>query len=80
MSGIKLVDPAEVRWIPVGVAAARLRVSRQRVYQLIHAGHLAAARVEGRVLVSGKGVFERALRLKVESNIWERTHPGEGKG
>jgi len=77
-TGITLVDPAEVRWIPVGVAASRLRVSRQRVYQLIHTGHLAGARVEGRVLVSGKSVLERQIRLRVESRVWER-RSGDGK-
>jgi excisionase family DNA binding protein len=53
---------AEVKWVPVSHVARVLGVSRQRVYQLIRSGRLAAVVINGRVLVSVDSVMARVER------------------
>lgn len=57
---------SEVRWIPVAAAATYLRVTRQRVYQLLSAGALVSIRVQGTVLVSYRSVEARIALLTSE--------------
>jgi len=49
----------EVWFVPVSAAAKVLRVSRQRVYQLISSGHLASRKVDSTVLVSMRSLRDR---------------------
>ena len=58
--GIEHVDLGSVKWVPIIVARKALRVSRQRVYQLIKAGSLAAIRVDGQLMVSSSSIKLRA--------------------
>lgn len=58
----------DLKWIPVGVAKWMLRVSRQRVYQLIQAGALVAQKANGTVLVSQRSVEARIALLKQEGD------------
>lgn len=53
----------DIRWIPVRAAAAALRVSRQRVYQLIDQGAVVSMTVNGTVLVSQRSVEGRIALL-----------------
>ena len=56
----------DVRWIPVTEAAGVLRVTRQRVYQLIGAGALVSMKVGSTVLVSMRSVEGRVALLLAE--------------
>jgi len=52
-------------WIPVSQAARRLKVSRQRVYQLLELGLISGRKVDRTWLVSSRSVDSRvALLLK----------------
>jgi hypothetical protein len=55
-----------VTWIPVSQACRILRVSRQRVYQLINAGELVGRKLENTWLVSQFSVNDRKERLSAE--------------
>ena len=55
----EVLDPAQVRWVPTSVARQMLRVSKQRVYQLIETGALASCRVHGILLVSTISIDSR---------------------
>lgn len=61
----------DVRWIPASAAGAALKVSRQRVYQLIESGALVHCRFGRSVLVSQRSVDARAALLDREE---ENTH------
>jgi len=52
---------AEVRWIPVSVAARMLGVSRQRAYVLVWRGQLASVNVGGRLLVGVQSIEARRV-------------------
>lgn len=54
-------------WIPVSGAARLLKVSRQRVYQLMEAGAITAERVDRTWLVSYRSVESRIAILQAES-------------
>ena len=54
-------------WIPVSGAARLLKVSRQRVYQLIAAGAIVARQVDRTWLVSYRSVESRIAILQAES-------------
>ena len=56
----------DVRWIPVTQAARELRVSTQRVYQLIGRGALTAIRINTTVLVGQRSVEARIALLLSE--------------
>lgn len=56
----------DVRWIPVSVAAAQLRVTRQRVYQLRDQGALVWMKVNYTVLISQRSVEARRALLLAE--------------
>ena len=47
------------RWVPTRVARTMLRVSRQRIYQLIRDGQLASMTYGGAVLISVKSIEHR---------------------
>ncbi len=51
-------DP-EIRWVPVWVAAKGLKVTVQRVYQLIHSGDVVAMRSGRTWLVAWQSVQGR---------------------
>ena len=53
-------------WVSVRFAAAELRVSRQRVYQLIKSGAVTGHRSGGTWLVSRRSVQARAELLRSE--------------
>ena len=59
----------DVRWIPVSAAAKMLRVSRQRVYQLIANGSLVWMKVDASVLVSHRSVEARVALLQSERRV-----------
>lgn len=61
--GVEHLDLGSVKWVPIVVARKTLRVSRQRVYQLIKAGRLAAIRVDGQLMVSSASIMDRRLRM-----------------
>ena len=54
------------RWLPVSSAAMALRVSRQRVYQLINQGALVARKINGTWLVSAPSIDARIALLQAE--------------
>jgi len=56
----------DVRWVPVSVAAKSLRVTRQRVYQLIRQGALVSVKANCSVLVSMRSVDARNALLEQE--------------
>lgn len=56
----------EVKWIPTSVARMQLRVSRQRVYQLLKAGLLVGIQMNGTVLISQRSVDARIALLEAE--------------
>jgi len=56
---VEVTDARTVRWVPTAVARKLLGVSKQRVYQLIESGALAANRVEGILLVSVRSIDDR---------------------
>jgi len=64
---VEVPEPGRVQWVPVSVARRRLRVSRQRVYQLIESGALAAVRVDGVLMVSSRSIETRISGL----SLWE---------
>jgi excisionase family DNA binding protein len=47
------------QWVPVGIAARELRVSRQRVYELIKNGGLAWCKMGSLVLVGRASIHAR---------------------
>jgi len=57
------------QWVPVAVAAKELKVSRQRVYELIKNGGLAWCKMGSLVLVGRASVYARARMMegKIES-------------
>lgn len=56
----------DVRWVPVGCAGRDLKVSRQRIYQLIESGALVSCKLDGTVLVSQRSIEARAALLDQE--------------
>jgi hypothetical protein len=56
----------DIRWIPVSQARMLLRVTRQRVYQLIGQGALVSMKVNESVLVSLRSVEARIALLRGE--------------
>lgn len=56
-----------LRWVPVGVARAMLRVSRQRVYQLLDSGALQGQQIGGHWLVSTRSIESRIALLEQEA-------------
>jgi excisionase family DNA binding protein len=56
-----------VSWIPVKEAAKLLRVSRQRVYQLVEQGKLMAVKREKTVFVNARSVSGRIALLQKEA-------------
>lgn len=56
-------------WIPVSVAAKRLSVSRQRVYELINKGRIGWRKVGSTILVSTSSIDERLERRTSENEI-----------
>lgn len=64
--GIEHLDLGSVKWVPIVVARKALHVSRQRVYQLIKAGRLAAIRVDGQLMVSSSSIRDRMVTLVSE--------------
>lgn len=63
---IEHLDLGSVKWVPVGVARRTLLVSRQRIYQLVQAGRLAAIRVDGQMMISSASITDRRDRLADE--------------
>ena len=61
-----LDSAAATSWIPVWGAAKLLKVSRQRVYQLIQSGGIVARRVGRTWLVSHRSVEARMALLLAE--------------
>lgn len=53
-------------WIPVLEAAARLQVSRQRIYQLLENGSLVGRKVRNTWLISNRSVDGRVALLARE--------------
>jgi hypothetical protein len=53
-------------WIPVAAAAKVLKVSRQRVYQLLALGLISGRKVERTWLVSARSVAARLSLLREE--------------
>ena len=53
-------------WIPVSQAARRLKVSRQRAYQLLDQGLIHGRKVESTWLVSSRSVDARIVLLLTE--------------
>lgn len=60
---VEILDAKEVRWVPTGVARQMLCVSRQRIYQLVDSGALAACRVDGVLMISSRSIEERKSLL-----------------
>lgn len=58
---------SEGKWIPVSVAAKMLKVSRQRVYELIRNGQLSWCKMGCTVLVGRDSVSQR-VRAMVLAN------------
>lgn len=56
----------QVAWIPAGEAAAMLKVSRQRVYQLIEQGSVMAIKRGPTWLVNHRSVMARIALLMKE--------------
>lgn len=56
----------EVKWIPVSAAAKSLKVSRQRIYQLVGEGVLVAVKVDRTWLVSARSVSSRVGQMELE--------------
>ncbi len=56
-------------WLPVTEAARLLKVTRQRVYQLIDQGELAGRKVGSTWMVSASSVRDRNTRLQKEAYI-----------
>ncbi len=56
-----------LRWIPVGVATEMLRVSRQRVYQLLESGALQGQQIGGHWLISTRSIQSRIALLEREA-------------
>lgn len=56
----------DTKWVPVSRAAKVLKVSRQRVYQLIGDGALSARKVDRTWLVSGRSIAARVALLQFE--------------
>jgi hypothetical protein len=61
-----LRSDGDIKWIPVRSAAKMLRVSRQRVHQLIEAGGLVGIMQDRTMLVSLRSVEARIALLVVE--------------
>jgi len=64
---VEVPETGRIQWFPDSVARRRLRVSRQRVYQLIESGALAAVRVDGVLMVSSRSIETRISGL----SLWE---------
>lgn len=67
---VELVEAKELKWVPTGVAKKMLRISKQRVYQLVNAGLLAGCRVDGTLMVSVHSVEERIAWLKNQEEMY----------
>jgi hypothetical protein len=52
-----------VRWVPAATAARILKVSRQRIYQLVHTEQLVGQLVDGHVLILLESVHRREKEL-----------------
>jgi excisionase family DNA binding protein len=52
------------QWMPVSVAAKELKISRQRVYELIRNGGLAWCKMGSLVLVGRASVYARAKLME----------------
>jgi len=68
---VECLDLGSVKWVPVSVARKTLRVTRQRVYQLIENGSLAAVRVDGALMVSTKSIDLRMTALTGQGSIFD---------
>lgn len=73
-----LNDVSRFNWIPARTAAKMCGVSRQRIYQLINEGKLAAVTMDGTYFVSRATVEARIIsqsqgKIKSKSSyqIWE---------
>jgi excisionase family DNA binding protein len=68
VSEITHISRSEMRthWLPVSAAAKRLRVSRQRVYQLLRDGLITGTRVDRTWFVSTRSVEARVALLRSE--------------
>jgi excisionase family DNA binding protein len=64
-----MLQTGQVRWVPVLVAARELKVSRQRVRQLIRNGGLAAEFVGSQWLVSVGSVESRIAKLRKDGDL-----------
>lgn len=64
---MELPETGRTSWIPVSGVARLLKVSRQRVYQLIGAGAIVARQVDRTWLVSYRSVESRMAMLRAES-------------
>jgi len=56
----------EVKWVPVATAARQLKVTRQRIYQLVGQGELLGMKVDRTWLVSLRSVNARIGQLQLE--------------
>lgn len=58
-----MLNDGDIKWLPVSAAAARLCISRARVYQLIETGVLLSIKVDATVLVSGRSIDARVSEM-----------------
>jgi hypothetical protein len=56
---LQALDGSAVRWVPTAVARRMLRVSKQRVYQLVKEGKLASCRLDGVLMISSRSIQDR---------------------
>lgn len=56
-------------WIPVHAAARRLKVTRQRVYQLVAEGLIHGHKVDRTWLISNRSVEARVALLRSEGGV-----------
>jgi hypothetical protein len=56
---VEIVDAGRMAWIPTAVAKRMLGISKQRVYQLVASGALAACRVQGTLFISRRSIEDR---------------------
>ena len=59
-------DEAQSSWSPVSAAARVLKVSRQRVYQLLRDGLISGRKIDRSWLVSARSVAARLALLAAE--------------
>lgn len=54
----------DVKWLPMAAARMALRVSRQRVYQLLGTGELTGCQINGTWLISQRSIDARIAMLR----------------